>query len=162
MPRHTSRKRIARARIIPPMRRGLSLFLVLLLVLRGLLGDAMAMEQATPAAPAHHTMLAAAPQDGLHPAMDPHAHGEHAPRDAPTAPQPPSADACAPDPASPGCHHGHEGMASCSACGICHSALSQPHLPEPPPAQAPTTLRPHGAARFASAPTALLIKPPIS
>ena len=149
-------------RIIPPMRRGLSFLLVLLLVLRGLLGDAMAMGKApmlAPATTAHHHRLASTPLDGLHLAMGQDAHGEHGQHGAPMAA---SAKACSPDPASPGCHHSHEGMASCSACGICHSALSQPHLPALPQAQAPATLRPLGTTRFASAPAALLIKPPIS
>jgi hypothetical protein len=169
-------------RIIPCMRRGFSFVLVLLLVLRGLLGDAMAMGKApmlAPTATAHHHMLASTTLEGLHLAMDhgsmdlaapqaaghhaheehgsPASHGLHAPQDASSA----SAEVCSPNSAGPACH-AHEGMASCSACGICHSVLSQPSLPALPQAQAPGTLRPLSGARFASAPAALLIKPPIS
>ena len=144
------------------MRRGLSFVLMLLLVLRGLLGDAMAMGAAPvplSAEPAHHH----APTDSNAPAHalmgheTVHAidqasgHGEHGMHEATVA------DACA-----PGADCSHEHGSGCSACGICHSALSHTHLPVPPQARAPSALRPHGGTRFASAPAALAIKPPIS
>lgn len=137
------------------MRRFFSLFIVLLLVFRGLLGDAMAMGEAV-LQPAHAAAAghdrAAADHGGLggHDAHEPgasHAHG--------SAPQ----QACdmqvgsACDPA-----HG----ASCAACGICHSAVSLTDLSLPGAAAAPG-IRPAGMnPRFASALLLQAVKPPIS
>jgi hypothetical protein len=134
------------------MRRFFSLFIVLLLVFRGLLGDAMAMDDAV-LQPAHahaagHDM--AGTGHGGHDAHEPgasHAHGG--------APQ----QACdmqvgsACDPA-----HG----ASCAACGICHSAVSLTDVPLPGAAAAPG-IRPAGMSpRFVSALALQAVKPPIS
>ena len=151
------------------MRRGLSFILVLLLVLRGLLGDAMAMGAAPvpqPAAPAHHH-APSDPDRGVHALMGHEAvHPQQAAGHADHADHVPvheaAADACAPSASAQDADCGHEHGPACSACGICHSALYTPDLPVPPQALASTALRPLGGERFASAPAALLIKPPIS
>lgn len=126
------------------MRRALSFFLVTLLLLRGLLGDAMAMGMTPGIAP---VAQAAAP---AHAAMEHGGHGAHADHIAPAH--------CTP---SPDCsdHADHTG---CTACGICHSAVSPLTAFAPPPAPSSGTLRPFGGARFASALAAQAIKPPIS
>lgn len=144
------------------MRRGLSFVLVMLLVLRGLLGDAMAMGAPSlpqPSAPAHHhastdpdaLVHALMGHETVHAAQQASGHGDHGTHEVAAA------GTCSP---SADCNHEHG--SGCSACGVCHSALSHPHLPLPPQAQAPSAPRPHGGARFASAPAALAIKPPIS
>lgn len=145
------------------MRRGLSFVLVLLLVLRGLLGDAMAMGAAPvpqPATPAHHH-APTDPDRGVHALMG---HETAHPQQAvgPAHETASDADACAPSASVQDADCGHEHGPACSACGICHSALYTPDLPVPPQALASTALRPLGGERFASAVAALLIKPPIS
>jgi hypothetical protein len=123
------------------MRRVLSLGLVLLLVLRGLLGDAMAMGvMPVPAVP-----QAQSQQEH---------HGHHAVVDS-------AATHCGDTTAAAqGSHADHP--AGCSACGICHSAFSAVHgaLPHLPPGD--SALHPHGSAQFASAQAAQATKPPIS
>jgi len=113
----------------------------MLLVLRGLLGDAMAMGMAPvqPVAKMAQTMQAVSDEG----------HGAH-------ASQAMEQHCCD----SMGEHHlAHQG--GCSACGICHSVLgvtawmatlttAQRHTPRPP-----------RGAQFASAPAAQAIKPPI-
>ncbi len=136
------------------MRRFFSLFIVLLLVFRGLLGDAMAMGEAV-LQPAH-AHAAAAGHDmvgtghGGHGAHEPgaaHAHG--------SAPQ----QACDMQ-AGSACDPAHG--ASCAACGICHSAVSLTDVPLPGAAAAPG-IRPAGMSpRFASALPLQAVKPPIS
>jgi hypothetical protein len=123
------------------MRRGLSFVLVMLLVLRGLLGDAMAMGIAPAATPIH---TATAMAHSSH-------HTGHAEHAAPAH--------CTPSPTPDAGGSDHAG---CTACGICHSAASPLEAFMPPLAPAPGTLRPFGGARFASAPAAQAIKPPIS
>ena len=142
------------------MRRPLSIVLVLLLVLRGLLGNAMAMGAAPVQAPLsqpsptasqlhHHTPQALELADAAYHA----GHSAHAVQDA----------GCALHSSS---HSGncaeHEHGPSCTLCGICHSALSTPgQLPEG--ALSPVSaLRPQGSERFASAAKLQAIKPPIS
>ncbi|MFT3811900.1 MAG: hypothetical protein QM740_00845 [Acidovorax sp.] len=126
------------------MRRALSFFLVTLLLLRGLLGDAMAMGMAAPVA------QAAAP---VHTAMEHGAHGNHGHHAEHAAPA-----HCTPEPDGGG-HADHTG---CTACGICHSAVTPLEAFAPPLAPLPAALRPFGGARFASALAAQAIKPPIS
>ena len=120
------------------MRRIASLALVFLLVLRGLLGDAMAMGLAPMPADAHAT----APQ----------AHEGRAMHCADGAA---SADTA-------GHHEQHDQHPACTACGICHSAVSVPGSVPALPLAAGGALHPHGGARFASAAAAQAIKPPIS
>lgn len=141
------------------MRRFFSLFIVLLLVFRGLLGDAMAMGEAVlqpaHAAAAGHDMAGAGHHmvgtgHVGHDAHEPgaaHAHG--------SAPQ----QACDMQ-AGSACDPAHG--ASCAACGICHSAVSLTDVPLPGAAAAPG-IRPAGMSpRFASALPLQAVKPPIS
>lgn len=153
------------------MRRFFSLFMVLLLALRGLAGDAMAMEQNTDQA--HHmghalvqtpsldevaAMAAAVHHAHASLAADARAHEHHDMGPSHKA-APVGAVACSANAADSDCHQ-HEGH--CTACGICHSTLANPELltlhSSLPLAAQPA----HGAARFASAAPADLVKPPIS
>ena len=157
-----------------PMRRPLSIVLVLLLVLRGLLGDAMAMG-AAPVMGVPAPAVALASDSALHHhapeiAQSPDSHERH-PAHATEQPSHPShtshaehsAD-CSPQAGSPaggGCGE-HEHGPSCTLCGICHSALFTPgQIDSDGPAPA-AALRPRGSARFASAAKLQAIKPPIS
>jgi hypothetical protein len=134
------------------MRRFFSLFIVLLLIFRGLLGDAMAMGDAVmqPAqAPAADHAMAAAGHGGhdAHESDASHAHGG--------GPRP----ACDTQ-ASSACDPAHG--ASCAACGICHSAVALSALSLAGAAAAPG-IRPAGISpRFASALALQAVKPPIS
>ena len=125
------------------MRRGLSFFIVMLLVLRGLLGDAMAMGVAPvtlPVAPLQHHMPLAAEHGSVSAAAAACPTQEAA-----------SADDC-----------GHASGPICSACGICHSTLFSPELLAPALSPQLRALYPLGSTRFVSASAALDIKPPIS
>ena len=151
------------------MRRFLSLFLVLLLALRGLAGDAMAMEQNTDQS--HHMGHALVQTQSLDEvaAMAAAVHHAHASLATDAQPHhdmaashkagPAGAVSCSAKVADSDCHQ-HEGH--CTACGICHSTLANPELltlhSSLPLAAQPA----HGAARFASAAPADLVKPPIS
>lgn len=141
------------------MRRFLPLFMMLLLTLRGLLGDAMAMgslPDVVPHQPAnvsattvqsthegHHASLTADASLALHD----NAHGtEHC---------------AATTPSAPGCGGSHH-TTPCAACGICHSVLSTPAVLAPPydlPAHAQPA---SGQSRFVSATLLQAIKPPIA
>ena len=120
------------------MRRVLSLALVMLLLMRGLPGDAMALGQA-PVQPTPQMAQMAH-------AMDADAH--HAAAMA--------QDCC--DHSSDN-HVAHQG--GCSACGICHSALAIPAWTVAPGAHAQHSPQPPPGTRFASALAAQAIKPPI-
>ncbi len=143
------------------MRRLLSLFIVLLLVLRGLLGDAMAMGEMVPSPAfaaaqlahgadqgAHHTAQASA----AHGATDSYADSEqHAHGSSP-------GQGCAAQDSSACDAHG----ASCAACGICHSAVS-PTASLARAVEAAAGIQPAGlCARFVSALPLQAVKPPIS
>lgn len=154
------------------MRRFLSLFLVLLLALRGLAGDAMAMEQN--AAQAHHMgheivqaqdlseMAVVMTMDSHHGhtvmVADAQQHGHHdlgqGHKATPNGPISCSAETANSD------YHQHEGH--CTACGICHSTLATPELLSPHSSAPRALLLAHGTARFASAAPLELVKPPIS
>lgn len=132
------------------MRRGLFFILMVVLVLRGLTGTAMAAGVLPPlaltqAATAHQHAADAA-QHATH--DDPSHHSTAADL----------GNHCAD--ASADCHpHEH---ATCSACEICHSAMLaapgvSPNVPRLPGAH----LR-HTPAPLHNAPAALLIKPPIA
>lgn len=121
-----------------PMRRALSFALVLLLILRGLLGDAMAMGM---------TPEQAAPQE-IHAASD-ESHGTH-------TGQAVERHCCD---ATGATHAAHP--AGCSACGICHSALGVVAWAPAPVSASRHTLRPPRGTQFASVPAAQAIKPPI-
>lgn len=126
--------------IIHAMRRLLSLLLVVLLALRGLLGDAMAME-----------LMAGVGNAAHHAPATPHAGDHHATAAAPDA-------HCASEPqADDGQAHTH-----CTACALCHSPLGQPEslaLATPEAAAGHAAPR---ASRFVSAALAQTNKPPIS
>lgn len=151
------------------MRRFFSLFMVLLLALRGLAGDAMAMEQNTDQS--HHMGHALVQTQSLdevaamtaavhhaHPSLATDAQPHHDMAASHKA-GPAGAVSCSAKVADSDCHQ-HEGH--CTACGICHSTLANPELlmlhSSLPLAAQPA----HGAARFASAAPADLVKPPIS
>ena len=153
------------------MRRFLSLFMMLLLALRGLAGDVMAMESPAAHSPAH--MVAAVTQQmagmdhpmahGSHTGMKmgmnmDMSHAEHAAMTMQHGPDHGSASlqCSATDASDCGSHGGH-----CTTCGLCHTALGQPQwaLFNTP---IPATIQPrHGADRFASIAPIALIKPPI-
>ncbi len=153
------------------MRRGMFLFLIVLMALRGLAGNAMAAGMLPAAGAAMHAAHASAGP----PAGTPPAHGVHAeapPSDAAALPPchgeaaaPSSAAAEAPhggtgDASSHTGHHAHDG--GCSACGICHSAMLTPALADPTRTALPRAPLPLAERRFASALAAQAIKPPIS
>lgn len=153
------------------MRRFLSLFMMLLLALRGLAGDVMAMESPAAHSPAH--MVAAVTQQvadmdhsmahGSHANMNMDmSHDEHAAMTMQHGPDHSSDHASASvqcsavDSSDCGSHDSH-----CTTCGLCHTALGQPQwaLFNAP---SPATVQPrHGADRFASIAPIALIKPPI-
>lgn len=143
------------------MRRFLPLFMMLLLTLRGLLGDAMAMgslpnvlppQPATttvaldmPAHAAHHATLAADNGNPLHDTGT--GHG--------------SAHCTATTDSAPGCGGNHH-SAPCAACGICHSVLSTPVVLAPPSGLQGHAQPASGQSRFVSATLVQAIKPPIA
>lgn len=136
------------------------MILGLLLVLRGLLGDAMAMGLApVPPVGGMHEAVAAAAMHAGHTMAD-----SHAAPDAPSGSHAAMADGAAPaqhcGSDASDCHAEHP--ADCSACGICHSALSVPACAAGAPVADAGTPHPQRSARFASAPAAPAIKPPIS
>ncbi|MBS0507234.1 MAG: hypothetical protein JSR53_07620 [Proteobacteria bacterium] len=121
------------------MRPVLAIALVMLLLVRGLLGDAMALGLA-PVQPAPH-------MEQMAQAMDADAH--HAAAMAP--------ECCD---HSGDSHMPHQG--GCSACGICHSALAVPAWMATPGTGTQHSRQPPPSTRFASALAAQAIKPPIA
>ncbi len=144
------------------MRRGFFFLLMVVLVLRGLTGTAMAagiVAPLLPAGPAQHTAVHQPVVEGMAPA-DAHAH--HGSPAAEPALDHSASHAAACQDHGAGCpthgDHDHH-SASCSACEICHSAmLGLPASLTP----APLALLPLASAQFDSAPAALAIKPPIA
>ena len=167
------------------MRRPLSIVLVLLLVLRGLLGDAMAMGAApvmSALAPAAASVPALASASALHhhapevaqdiaqeithspDSPEPH-HAAHAADHGPDhASHAEHSAGCAPQASGhPGGSCGeHEHGPSCTLCGICHSALFTPGQIGSDGTAPAAALRPQGSTRFVSAAKLQAIKPPIS
>ena len=171
------------------MRRGFFFLLMVVLVLRGLTGTAMAAGIVAPLLPAGPAQLTAAHEpmaEGMahdhshvhdHSATlaqaedstPAHAHANaNAHHDGPAAE--PALDHSASHAAAcqdhgTGCptHSDHDHhSASCSACEICHSAmLGVPASLTPTPLPAGSLL-PLASAQFDSAPAALAIKPPIA
>lgn len=137
------------------MRRCLSLFLVLLLALRGLLGDAMAM-QMVPAAP---STLSASHTTGHseHAASAVSLRSNHGMTD---ATHDSSATHCATAPSADHCGH-NDSSTHCSTCTMCHAAWCLHSLLTAPPALPTGMLPSPRAAAFASAALRSLIKPPI-
>lgn len=138
------------------MRRLFVALMILMLPLRGWIGDVMAMELLQPALQAVHTHAPAAAEasphahhgDGhaMHDAHAGHGHGAHG--------------------AAPGTADGHAGHGSshlaCTACQVCHSIAMAEAAPalggEALPHAAPQAALPH----FASADARRLAEPPIS
>lgn len=150
----------------PVMRRGLFLVLMVVLVLRGLTGVAMAAGLMPPVAPAaaHHAQEQVQTHGAALTALNVgtaqasgHHHGGHAsPVDHPwgtTASCESATDACSDQE-----HH----ASTCSACEICHSAMLTPFVPPAQAALAPGHARPLASAPFDSAPAASTTKPPIA
>ncbi|HQS63782.1 MAG: hypothetical protein B7X79_13655 [Acidovorax sp. 17-64-282] len=145
-----------------PMRRILSLALVVMLVLRGLMGTAMAagvvpplpiqsvqtVQKAAPATPtAHASAIAGHPGHALHatPGDDHHAAAPVNCHDTPTS-------ECGP----------HEHSPSCADCDICHSAMLAPPALPAQPLHLRGAVRSADSVPFASVQAARTIKPPIA
>lgn len=161
--------------IIPRMRRPVLVLVLLLVVLRGWFGGAVAMPAPVTAAPhcAEHASVpaGAAPLRGGGDATD---AGPGAPPSAPHAAHGPM-----PPPASHGLHGGvpdaqaaahgdcgsasaaHTGHGDCGDCQVCHSAVPAWNASVRPPAAAPGAVYARGAADFASADRAPDLRPPI-
>ena len=143
------------------MRRFLSLFIMLLLALRGLAGDAMAIE--SPAAHDSVHAIAAATAVATHRSHDMHdtydkSGDEHA-HHQPAAHAAADMSQCGSAHASDCDAHEHS---HCTTCGLCHTAMGQADhlvLAGPGPAPSQPSLE---ADRFISVAAASLIKPPIS
>ena len=142
------------------MRRVLSLFIMLLLALRGLAGDAMAIESPAAHDPVH--AIAAATAVATHMSHDMHdkigdEHAHHQPADHAAT----DMSQCGSAHASDCDAHEHE-HSHCTTCGLCHTAMGQVDhliLAGPGPAPSQPSLE---ADRFISVAAASLIKPPIS
>lgn len=137
------------------MRRCLSLFMVLLLALRGLLGDAMAMQMV----PAMPSTLSASHTTGHseHAALAVSLRSNHGMTD---ATHDSSAMHCATAPSADHCSHS-DSSTHCSTCAMCHAVWCLHSMAAAPPAL-PTGMLPNPrAAAFASAALRSLIKPPI-
>ena len=148
-----------------PMRRILSLALVVMLVLRGLMGTAMAagvvpplpiqsvqtVQKAAPATPTAHASAIAGhsghPGHALHATLgdDHHAAAPVNCHDTPTS-------ECGP----------HEHSPSCADCDICHSAMLAPPALPAPPLHLRGAVRSADSVPFASVQAARTIKPPIA
>ena len=151
-----------------PMHRFFSLLLMLLLVLRGLLGTAMAAGMVPVLLPADGPPqpVVQSVQQQAH-----SAHQAHAPdalaaaAAAAQTPGPGTAHTPCADPANSPCNgasaHAHSPL--CSACEICHSVLLvTPQWGSNLPHPVASEVQPGATARFASAAAALAIKPPIA
>lgn len=145
------------------MRRGFYIVLMVMLVLRGLAGTAMAAgvmpvpHQQVPACAqgdgnAHGAVALAVPSTHHHVGASEQAGGQD-PFAAPEAAHSHVSTSCAAQE-----HH----STACSACDICHSTmLDAPRAPTPVFSPAGVAL-PLPGAPFDSAPTALALKPPIA
>ena len=143
------------------MRRGLYFMLMVVLVLRGLTGTAMAAGVLAPLSPMagaqhQHAPLPDDPQahSSMHGVYD---ASEHAHSAAVSA-----AVAASCDSASTSCAEHDHHASTCSACGICHSAMLDSAALLAPAQHASGTRLPISCAQFDSAPAALVIKPPIA
>ena len=165
------------------MRRALSLLLISFLVLRGLVGTAMAAGMLPPVALAHSQVVAAqtgaqmgeeAAHAGPH-AEAAHPSGHHGAMDH-TAAQAAhcddseegdghdhthcaSATASTPAPTST-CADGHG--STCTVCEICHATMVLPAAPSAAQGPAPTAAIARAVRTPANAPVALAHKPPIA
>ena len=153
------------------MRRFFPLVLMLLLVLRGLVGTAMAAGMVAPLPAAEPVQQVHSMQQPLHMpqalkggaavetvglvAMAEHSMGTHNGGDGSPA-------QCSNPSDSPCSHAEHSHSPLCSACEICHSVLLVPPQLNTPPHPGAAEALPVATAHFASAPAALAIKPPIA
>ena len=132
--------------------------LVMLLVLRGLLGDAMAMDMVPVTLSSvllyQHTPMASERGMASHDQDHAGATG-YGPASA-------SETACLEDEAAIASDCCHASGPTCSACGICHSALFSPDPVAQALLQQLRALLPPGSTSFVSAFAALAVKPPIS
>ncbi|WP_026436988.1 MULTISPECIES: hypothetical protein [Acidovorax] len=129
------------------MRRILSLALVVMLVLRGLMGTALAAGF-TPTPPLQDATVPALAS----PAQNPGDHGSVHQAAAPANCHDTPASGCSP----------HEASPACPGCDVCHSAmLAPPASPlQPPPLRG--AVRSADTVPFASVPAARTIRPPIA
>ena len=143
------------------MRRILSLLLMLLLVLRGLVGTAMAAGMVPADSLAQPVQQSVQQQaHSVH-----QAHASDALAAATQAPDQGTTHTPCADPASGPCGdaatHAHSPL--CSACEICHSMLLvTPQWGSNLPHPVASEVQPGATARFTSASAALAIKPPIA
>lgn len=144
------------------MRRGpLFYLLMVVLVLRGLMGTAMAAGMLPMQhAPAAVVQAAAADHHGQHDHASTtdaaHAAGHGSMHGGGT-----DAAALACDSSAPGCAT-HNQHANCTACEICHTALMEPPAMPAAPLPLLAGAAPAAATPFDSATAALAIKPPIA
>lgn len=152
------------------MRRIFPLVLTLLLVLRGLVGTAMAAGM-VPALPTDSPAPPAPLVQQLHQTHQTHssdstaadAFGMALTADGGMGLQDQGMHTQCADPATGACDtsaHTHSPL--CSACEICHSAVLLPPRPSTPPHSGAVEMRSGSSAWFASAAAALAIKPPIA
>lgn len=145
------------------MRRFLSLFMMMLLALRGLAGDVMAME--SPAAHSPAAMVASTAAMHMSHEMadsDSHAHHEHADHSNHAVVEAPQCSAASGNDTSGASGCGSHDGNHCTTCGLCHSAMGQSSIAIFAGSAPASSQAPHGADRFASIAPAAQIKPPIS
>lgn len=158
------------------MRHGLHFLLVVVLILRGLAGTAMAagvlppllptgaehhaqehsqgsVEHGAPATQGDNKTAASAWKPGSNEPPLPH-HPDHHAGVVHAAPE---CDECT---AHDHAHDHHSPV--CSACEICHSAMLDVAAPVMPMPSLMGSTQPVASVRFASAPAALAVKPPIA
>ncbi|SDZ74393.1 MULTISPECIES: hypothetical protein [Acidovorax] len=135
------------------MRRILSLALVVMLVLRGLVGTALAAG-VMPTLPVQGAeMQTPAGSAGNHAGHAVHAdHGDAHQAAAPASCHGTPATDCSP----------HQHSPSCADCDVCHSAVLAPPALPLQPLHLRSTVRPANTVPFASVQAARTIKPPIA
>lgn len=140
----------------PAMRHLVLIFMIVFLPIRGWMGDAMATSMAT--TQAYQQTAAKAATDGLHKVADVTQH-----READRTEHAAVAESdCSGTAAAEQAHAADGHCDSCSACQACHTvALTQVEV-HAPAAFSPATPTRAATAQFASAPSALSQKPPIS
>ena len=164
------------------MRRALSLLLITFLVLRGLVGTAMAAGMLPPVALAHSQVMATqtGAQMGEAAHGDPHAEAAH-PSGHHGAMDHAAAQAAHCGDSEEGEGHGHSHCAStaaatpaptstcadghgstCTVCEICHATMVLPAAPPAAQSPAPTAAIARAVRTPANAPVALAHKPPIA
>ena len=160
------------------MRRALSLLLITFLVLRGLVGTAMAAGMLPPVAVAHSNAMGAQMGEAAH--GGPHAEAAH-PSDHHGAMDHAAAQAAHCGDSEEGEGHGHSHCAStaaatpaptstcadghgstCTVCEICHATMVLPAAPPAAQGPAPTAAIARAVRAPANAPVALARKPPIA